>query len=312
MIAAMHTWRRRRRLAALYAKAPASVRGFVASAPTIAYGYDGRRMPVAEFLRSSLWLGIHPEIRRRLWALIVYSNYVVGCGGARRLASRQVALFTGRHQRTASRTSIWWDGSYWVLEPGNAPAAIPGESYHEPVLNEAGDPDPSDATGMCVAIDTLELAAAGITPKILKVFGLLNFAGEFWHVQPVEWATQRRKWNARPRRLDRWPLPNEPTPPPTPPAPPVPPIVKDDDDMPRLIQPANDPAVFIADGLTVTWVADGNVLTALAPLVPAGVTVVDRLALKAMVLRGPAPVYGTHPANQPGRTRTGDFAAHLP
>lgn len=318
LTALVRTAWRRHRLAKLLTRPPTpalrlSVRqaaAFVRTTTTVAFGYDGRRMTIDEFLRSSLWLGIHPEIRRRLWALIVFTDYQVGVGGARRLSARQIALFIGRHERTTLRTSIWWAGSFWRLKPGNAPAAIPGESYHEPVLNEAGDPDDSDATGLCVAIDTLELAAAGITPKILKAFGLLNFKGEFWHVQPSEWPTARRTWNKKPRRLDRWPLPDEPTPP----APPAPaPPTMEDDEMPRLIQPAEDPAIFLADGLTVTWVPDGNVLVALQPLVASmTITKVNRIALKALVLRGPVPVYGTHPSTQPGRTRSGDFAAHQP
>lgn len=41
-----------------------------------------------------------------------------------------VHLFVTRHTRVARRTGIFWDGSYWVLNPGQAPAGIPGTSFH--------------------------------------------------------------------------------------------------------------------------------------------------------------------------------------
>lgn len=93
-----------------------------------------------------------------------------------------------------------------------------------------------------------------------------------------------------------------PTPPPTP----------TEDDMPRLIQPTHDAAVFLLDGLVATWVRDGNVLAALAPLVSPGVTTVDRLALHALELHGPAPAYGVTPPDQPERTVASDFAVWRP
>lgn len=90
-----------------------------------------------------------------------------------------------------------------------------------------------------------------------------------------------------------------------------------EDDMPRLIQPANDAAVFLLDGLTASWVADGHVLAALqaAGIVPSGITTVDRVALRAFVLAGEAPTtsaYAGAPASSPGRTKATDFAAWRP
>ena len=86
--------------------------------------------------------------------------------------------------------------------------------------------------------------------------------------------------------------------------------------MPRLIQPANDAAVFLLDGLTASWVRDGNVLADLlsAGIVPAsGATTVTRRTLSAFVLVGPAPTPEAYVgATQPGRTVAADFAGHRP
>lgn len=94
---------------------------------------------------------------------------------------------------------------------------------------------------------------------------------------------------------------------------PIPPINPMEDDMLRLIQPTTDAAIFLLDGLICTWVQNGNVYNALSSLVaPGGAVQLDRLALKALELHGPAPIYSGTPANQPGRTVPADFAVHRP
>lgn len=96
---------------------------------------------------------------------------------------------------------------------------------------------------------------------------------------------------------------------------PIPQPLPLEDDMPRLIQPANDPAVFLLDGLQCSWVRDANVLADLlsAGIVPATKAArVTRRSLSAFVLVGPAPAYTTHPPSEPERTKPTDFAGHRP
>lgn len=89
-----------------------------------------------------------------------------------------------------------------------------------------------------------------------------------------------------------------------------------EDDMPRLIQPADDAAVFLLDGLTCTWVSSGDVLADLvwAGIVPpTGPLRVTRRSLSAFVLAGPAPSDAAYAgAASPGRTVATDFAGHRP
>ena len=80
-------------------------------------------------------------------------------------------------------------------------------------------------------------------------------------------------------------------------------------------QPADDPAVFLLDGLQCSWVRDANVLADLlsAGIVPATKAArVTRRSLSAFVLVGPAPAYTTHPPSEPERTKPTDFAGHRP
>ncbi len=131
-------------------------------------------------------------------------------------------------------------------------------------------------------------------------------AGGSWlHIEthPTAWA------NDIPIEQRLAPAP-DPTPAPTPPQP-----LPLEDDMPRLIQPANDPAVFLLDGLQCSWVRDANVLADLlsAGIVPATKAArVTRRSLSAFVLVGPAPAYTTHPPSEPERTKPTDFAGHRP
>ena len=120
--------------------------------------------------------------------------------------------------------------------------------------------------------------------------------------------------------LDGWPLatpvatrlapPPIPAPVPVPQPTPIP--LPMEEDMPRLIQPFDDSAVMLLDGLTCTWVADGNVAASLfeAGIVPDAVTVVKRNALKAFELVGSPPQYPAGRIYRPGRTVLADFASH--
>lgn len=134
--------------------------------------------------------------------------------------------------------------------------------------------------------------------------GLITTGGNWLHVETTK---------------DAWPLSTSvasrlaPIPAPIPP---VTPPTTEEDTM-RLIQPFNDIAVLIEDGLECTWAQDGNVVAALikAGIVQPEVTVVDRIGLKGLVLVGPAPTdaaYAGAPPDRPGRTKATDFAGHRP
>lgn len=136
--------------------------------------------------------------------------------------------------------------------------------------------------------------------------GKVTGGGNWLHIEttPDKWA-------------DKTPIAGrlQPTPPPTPTPPTEPTPPSTEDDTMRLIQPFDDIAVLIQDGLSCTWAQDGNVAAALvaAKLVPAEVTVIERIGLKGLVLVGPAPTEAAYAgAKRPGRTVSTDFAAHRP
>lgn len=180
---------------------------------TIEYGYNHNRKTLADFVAWSGWIRLHPEVQRRLMALIVDSGYVIGVGSTIRTAAGQIALWNSRYTRVNYWTSLFYDGSYWIHTSG-ASAAIPGQSYHEPVIDEDGNPDFVDGSGFAVAADTLN--ATLISDARLATYGLRNFDEEAWHVQPIEWPAARRNWNAHPIPLTHWQLPNDEPNPPTP------------------------------------------------------------------------------------------------
>lgn len=131
--------------------------------------------------------------------------------------------------------------------------------------------------------------------------GVIKGGGSWLHIEthPDSWS------NATPiaERIAPAPIPPTPTNP--------------EEDTMRLIQPFGDVAVLIQADLECTWASNGNVVAALvaAGLVPAEVTVVDRIGLKGLVLVGPAPTdaayVGARP-DRPGRTKPSDFAAWRP
>lgn len=89
-------------------------------------------------------------------------------------------------------------------------------------------------------------------------------------------------------------------------------IPQEDDDMPKLIRPDGDAAVFAVSGIHAVWAVSGDTI---ATWQGAGVwdtspvQVVPRSALRALVLCGPEPNYAG--VELPGRTTAADFAAHV-
>jgi hypothetical protein len=91
------------------------------------------------------------------------------------------------------------------------------------------------------------------------------------------------------------------------PAPQPAPQPEPEDDVMELIQVPGDPAVFLRDGLVVTWVQSEAVRDALladGTLKSAAVRPTQRLTLKAYELHGPLP--------NAGPTTGADFAKHVP
>ena len=173
---------------------------------TIKFGYAGGEKTPLEFAAWHRWRRVHPEVQRRIMALIVWSGYRIGVGGAARTHAEQVAGFTARHRRVDHSTGIWWDGSFWELLPGRAPMAIPGDSYHEPTIDLAGRPDSTDQTGLVYEVeppkaraDVLEYVTRGDVRHSSFAFRVLDetwslterLGGERWLAQAGEAAIRQ-------------------------------------------------------------------------------------------------------------------------
>lgn len=99
---------------------------------------------------------------------------------------------------------------------------------------------------------------------------------------------------------------------PTTPGPISPSIPQEDDDMPKLIRPDGDAAVFAVSGIHAVWAVSGDTITTwqgVGVWDTSPVQVVPRSALRALVLCGPEPDYTG--VALPGRTTAADFAAHV-
>lgn len=175
-------------------------------------GYSGTTRTRDELLNWSVWLRFEPEFRRRLLAMmdeVVASGRKIGVGGGWRSTDAQRNLFLSRYHVEDDNDltgSIFWNGKFWEKNPGVAPAAPPGVSYHEPVTPE----------GYCFAVDLVgDVAFAG---TIAGKYGLLHFGninGEPWHMQPYELPRSRR--NYQPSMAPLKVFGGAPVPPPPPP-----------------------------------------------------------------------------------------------
>ena len=178
-------------------------------------GYSGDTKTRAELLSWGVWLRFEPEFRRRLLDMmdaVISSGRKIGVGGGWRSADSQKTLFLSRYHIEDDNNysgDIYWNGVFWEKNPGAAPVAPPGLSYHEPVTPE----------GFCYAVDLIgDIAFAG---TIAGNYGLVHFGninGEPWHMQPAELPHSRRSYSPTMSPLKVFsgsPAP-QPTPPPKP------------------------------------------------------------------------------------------------
>lgn len=184
-------------------------------ASTYLYGYDTppKRATASELDTKRTWSKLHPEMRRRLLALFDASReagHEVGLGGGWRTDAIQLATFLARHNEVSTGGCCTYNGKRYALKPGMAPAAPPGNSYHESTTDD-------------------EALAADLIGDLVWMnancwrFGLIHFAQvnkEPWHVQPTELPRSRSKYTGQ--QLAVWPLPTPPAPVPVPTPPPGP------------------------------------------------------------------------------------------
>ena len=129
---------------------------------------------------------LDPEFSRRLRAMFnaaADEGRELGIGGAGRSSAGQRKVFLERHVEDPTGP-ISWDGRRWRLKANAAPAAPPGQSYHEETTPDGG----------VLAVDLIgDIAWAN---RNCARFGLRDFSKvgkkpEPWHFQPVEIPTGR-------------------------------------------------------------------------------------------------------------------------
>lgn len=185
---------------------------------TYLFGYSGRRYTLEQLNTFETWNKVHPEIRRRVIAMVDMARslgYDLGIGNGWRSETVQRNTFLNRYVVVPCDGSynVRWEGKCWKLKPGMAPAAPPGNSYHES----------TDPLGYALAVDLLNYqpaigwAVANDTQFHLKDFGQIN--AEPWHYQPIEIPNSRRNYNPSIHTLKHPPMPSKPFKSPWPPAP---------------------------------------------------------------------------------------------
>ena len=178
---------------------------------TVTYrtGYGTRRRTLLELRAWSEFSAVHPEMQRRLvaWMDACRARGVdAGIGEGVRTVAEQEALFMSRHHQVASGGCCGYAGKRWQVDAGDAHAAPPGRSYHEPTVG-----------AYCLAVDTV--GHNSVSESLLGLYGLRSFAAlsgaarEPWHVQPLEVPTARANYNPAIHVIKVWPLPVAPPPP---------------------------------------------------------------------------------------------------
>jgi len=147
------------------------------------FGYNGKRLTWDQMMTQSTVNRLHPEVRRRLKALI---------------------------EHAASQGRPLGVGTGWRVQPNPPPPgfAKPGNSWHEscPV---------SPASPTALAIDTVLASSWPWMEEHCGAFGFRTFKDvndEPWHIQPVEIPGSRKFATTLPP-LKTWPLPGLPKPP---------------------------------------------------------------------------------------------------
>lgn len=182
---------------------------------TITYrtGYGTTRRTLAELQAWNRWAMLHPEIQRRVLALMNHAQSVgvdLGVGGAFRTEQEQLSLFLSRHNEVASGGCCGYNWKRHALVAGMAHAAPPFRSYHEGTVNVTG-------TLRGVALDMVGWEN-GWMEKNLAAYGMRSFATlvgniEPWHIQCVEFPASRAQYDPNLHTMKTWALPSV-TPPP--------------------------------------------------------------------------------------------------
>lgn len=241
---------------------------------TYLYGYpvngNETRVTLDELNKKWTWINFHPEMQRRIVAMMNASQdagFDAGVGQAARSTVTQEQAFYSRHNQVSSGGCCTYKGKRYQIKSGVAHAAAPGSSVHEDELYE----------GYALAIDMRGWESHWMDRNCAR-FGLKNFGGAYgpnvngeeWHMQPIEFGNSRSTIVAQIRaggRLMKFPLPGEAPEPDPAPIPPVttdplpPPIIQEEDSMVVVvIKDVRPPyAVWKSNGVVKSWVNDGNV-----------------------------------------------------
>ena len=186
---------------------------------TVTYrtGYGTTRRTLSELRAWSRFAGLHPEVQRRVIALMDAARahgVDLGIGGAHRTEQEQLSLFLSRHNQVASGGCCGYNGKRYNIVAGMAHAAPPFRSYHEGTINVNG-------ALRSVALDMVGWEN-GWMEKNLAAYGMRSFASlsgsmhEPWHIQPslAELPTARSQYDPKLHTLRTWTLPTV-TPPPS-------------------------------------------------------------------------------------------------
>lgn len=191
---------------------------------TVTYrtGYGTTRRTLDQLLTWNRFSNIHPEMQRRLIALMDAARAAgvdLGIGGGSRTTADQFAVFDARHNVVPSGGCCSYDAKSWQVVPGAAHAAPPGLSYHEPTV-------PLGGLLWAVAVDVVGWENGWVNaPGRLGKYGLRSFDDrsgaqrEPWHLQPLELPSGRSLFDPTMHTLKRWDLPRPPAPPVTVPDP---------------------------------------------------------------------------------------------
>lgn len=139
----------------------------------------GKAQSLSAVKQMGSFRGMKPIMQDRLLRAM-RENPKLGFGQGSRSQEEQKRMFLDRYRKTDKATGIVYDGSNWEKVKG-ADAAPPGASMHE--IGLAAD-----------LVGDLDWLQANASRFGLKTFGMVN--KEPWHVQPVEFANSRKKYEA--------------------------------------------------------------------------------------------------------------------
>ena len=165
------------------------------------YGWKGRRLPLSVIARQSIVTKVDPEMRRRVFAIMVaagQAGHGLGIGEAWRSSETQLAGFLRRHDRVPKGGCCGYEGKRYALKPHTAHMAPPGRSYHETTT----------PSGFCLAVDMVgDLKWMNAKAELfgLRHFGTIN--NEPWHIQPVEVPNSRAGYKPTMDPLPKWDFP---------------------------------------------------------------------------------------------------------